>query len=71
MTQTWTDDGGFATVKVKGVPDKYRTDAPYDVDSLWALEEFVAGIIAKSLGLGWDVFQQALDQSMGGEWVSD
>jgi hypothetical protein len=47
-------------------------DLPWNPDAVWNLTEYTANIIAKTLGLGHDVFQSELVRHLpGGEWVFD
>lgn len=73
MTQQWEPHNGVMSLKVQGVPGRYVMDnLPWNPDAVWNLTEYTANIIAKTLGLGYDVFQSELERHLpGGEWVFD
>lgn len=72
MTQNWEPHDGFMSLKVQGVPGRYILDVPWNADAVYSLTEYTANIIARTLGLGYDVFQAELTRHLpGGDWVFD
>jgi hypothetical protein len=73
MTQNWEEHNGFMSLKVQGVPGRYvLLNEPWNPDAVYNLTEYTADIIAKTLGLGSDIFKEVLpDYLQGGEWQDD
>jgi hypothetical protein len=72
MYQTWEDWNGNTSLKVHGVPGRYVMQEEWDEDKVWMLTEYTATVIAKTLGLGYDIFIEVLPNYLPeGEWIDD
>ena len=70
MTQHWEEHDGYMSLTVQGVPGRYVLEQPWNPDAVWNLTEYTANVIAKTLGLGYDIFKEVLpDYLPGGEWI--